>query len=55
MKSTTTSWLVAGTGAVVSAVGWRLLPKKMGAGVLGFGLAHVLLGLADRMRPRVRQ
>ncbi|HOB21703.1 MAG: hypothetical protein GX766_07390 [Firmicutes bacterium] len=50
-----TSWIVAGTGAVVSALGWRMLPKKTGAGILGFGLAHVILGLADRLRPTIRQ
>ena len=54
MKATTTSWVVTGLGAVVSSVGAAALNKKWGAGILGFGLAHVALGLLDLLRPTVR-
>lgn len=55
MKGTTTSWVVAGLGAVVTGVG-MLLPKgRMRNAALGFGLAHVALGLSDMLRPSVRR
>jgi hypothetical protein len=56
MKATTTSWAVAGVGAAVSAIGATMLKNKsrVGAGVLGFGLAHVALGMLDMLRPSVR-
>ncbi len=49
----TTSWIVVGLGVVVSLVGW-LIDGKLGSGVLGFGLAHIVLGLLDTLRPTVR-
>lgn len=55
MKATTTSWAVTGTGAAVSGLGALLLKSKWGAGVLGFGLAHVVLGVLDMFRPVVRK
>ncbi|MGE5551998.1 MAG: hypothetical protein ACM3ZC_15915 [Bacteroidota bacterium] len=59
MKATTTSWTVTGLGAAVSSLGIGILNRrnlgKLGAGVLGFGLAHVALGLLDMMRPSVRR
>lgn len=54
MKAKTTSWVVTGLGAAVSGVGAMTAKKKWGAGVLGFGLAHVVLGLLDMVRPTVR-
>lgn len=56
MKGTTTSWVVTGLGAAVTGVGATLLKGRgpMAAGVMGFGLAHVLLGLGDMFRPSVR-
>ena len=58
MKATTTSWAVTGLGAAVSSLGLGVLRGKkagrLGAGILGFGLAHVALGLLDRLRPSVR-
>lgn len=54
MKVSTTSWAVTGLGVVVSGVGATMLPATLGAGVLGFGLAHVVLGVADMFRPSVR-
>ncbi|NPV70394.1 MAG: hypothetical protein HPY55_07090 [Firmicutes bacterium] len=55
MKPTTTSWTVIAIGAAVSGIGYTLLPSNFGAGVLGFGLAHVVLGALDLLRPSVRQ
>lgn len=54
LKATTTSLAVTGTGAAVSGIGAFLLKSKWGAGILGFGLAHVVLGLLDMTRPSVR-
>lgn len=59
MKGITTSWAVTGLGAAVSGLGFGVLRRrnlgKLGAGVLGFGLAHVVLGLLDHLRPSVRR
>ncbi|MCG8401023.1 MAG: hypothetical protein MJA84_05440 [Firmicutes bacterium] len=54
MKGTTTSWTVLGVGAGVTLLG-RMLGGSLGAGVTGFGLAHVLLGALDQCRPSVRK
>lgn len=51
---TTTSWVVSGLGLAVSALGTKMISKKIGAGILGFGLAHVILGQLDRFRPTVK-
>ncbi|WP_143710019.1 DUF4175 domain-containing protein [Halothermothrix orenii] len=51
----TTSWTVTGLGVAVSALGWSLLPSLWGAGILGFGLAHIVLGLLDTQRPVVKK
>jgi hypothetical protein len=51
MKATTTS-----LAAAVSTLGATVLRKKrFGTGVLGFGLAHIVLGLLDLARPTVRR
>ena len=50
----TTSWIISGLGIAVSALGGKMIHKKMGAGILGFGLAHVVLGQLDRLRPTVK-
>ncbi len=59
MKATTTSWTVTGLGAAVSSLGLGVLRRRemgrLGAGILGFGLAHVALGLLDLLRPSVRR
>ena len=55
LKATTTSLAVAGTGAAVSGLGAMLWKSKWGAAILGFGLAHVVLGLLDLSRPSVRK
>lgn len=51
MKSTTTSWVVTGLGAVVSGLGAAMRQSRLGTGILGFGLAHMVLGILDMVRP----
>jgi hypothetical protein len=53
-KAKTISFSVTGLGIAVSALGWSLLPSLWGAGILGFGLAHIMLGLLDTQRPTVK-
>ncbi|MCR4401540.1 MAG: hypothetical protein NUW12_01970 [Firmicutes bacterium] len=55
MGPKSTSWIVVVLGAAVSAVGQVMRPGELGSGILGFGLAHVLLGFLDMLRPTVRQ
>lgn len=55
MSGTTTSWVVTIVGVIVAAIGYFMLPGELAAGILGFGLAHIVLGLLDMMRPTVRQ
>lgn len=58
MKGTTTSWIVAGVGTAVSGIGLAMRRSnlsKLGTGILGFGLAHVVLGVLDQFRPSVKQ
>ncbi len=52
-RKTTTSWAVAGLGVVVTGVG-KAVGGPIGAGIIGFGMAHVALGLLDMLRPTVR-
>ncbi|WP_422448197.1 hypothetical protein [Thermoanaerobacterium sp. DL9XJH110] len=54
MNGKTTSWVVTGVGAAVTAVG-LITGGTVGAGITGFGLAHVVLGILDMFRPKVRQ
>lgn len=44
------SWTVVGVGAVVTLVGWLMRPSPLSYGIVGFGLAHVVLGLLDLYR-----
>ena len=55
MSPTSTSWVVIGLGIIVSAIGYFLLPGQFAAGILGFGLAHIVLGLLDLARPAVKE
>ncbi len=55
MVPTTTGWAVSGLGLLVSTIGAKMVNKKVGAGILGFGLAHVVLGQLDRFRPTVKK
>jgi hypothetical protein len=50
----TTGWIVAGLGVVVSLIGWYLTTNAWGYGLLGFGLAQVVLGILDMFRSPVR-
>lgn len=52
---TTTGWAVSGLGLLVSSLGAKMDNKKIGAGILGFGLAHVVLGQLDRFRPTIKK
>lgn len=51
----TVSYGVTGLGAAVSTLGWFLRPSAFGYGVLGFGLAHIALGLLGIPRIKTRQ
>lgn len=42
-----TGYWVAFIGAIVSFIGWSMMDTRFGAGVFGFGLAHIVLGLLD--------
>ncbi|SDL80683.1 hypothetical protein SAMN05216191_10614 [Paenibacillus jilunlii] len=46
----TASWIVTGLGIIVSLLGYYLTPSVWGYGILGFGLAHILLGILDMFR-----
>lgn len=48
------SWIVTGLGIIVGMLGWYLTPSAWGYGILGFGVAHVLLGILDMVREPVR-
>lgn len=54
MQKNTTSWVVTGVGAAVTGVG-ALVGGSLGAGIAGFGLAHVVLGVLDSFRPTLRR
>ncbi|MFW6021945.1 MAG: hypothetical protein ACOCQW_00285 [Halanaerobiaceae bacterium] len=55
MEPKSTGWAVSGLGLLVSTIGAKMLDKKVGAGVLGFGLAHLVLGQLDRFRPTIKK
>ena len=46
MQRNTTGWIVTGVGAYLGG--------NIGAGVAGFGIAHVVLGVLDNFRPTIR-
>ncbi|WP_138493913.1 hypothetical protein [Paenibacillus pinistramenti] len=50
----TTSWIVAGLGIIVSLIGYYLTPSAWGYGILGFGLAHIVLGILNMFRTPAR-
>jgi len=54
MKGTTTSWTILGLGAGVTILG-RMMGGALGAGLTGFGLANMALGVLDQFRPTVRR
>lgn len=49
------SWIVTVVGIVVSLIGFYLTPGAWGYGILGFGLAIVVLGILDMFRSPERQ
>ncbi|MCC3371803.1 hypothetical protein [Cohnella sp. REN36] len=49
-----TSWVVVAIGIVVSLIGWFMTPNAWGYGILGFGLAWIVLGILDMFRSPVR-
>ena len=53
-RGSLTSWVVIGIGVVVAAVGWLFITGLLGAGVTGFGLAWIVLGIIDLFRPTVK-
>ncbi|WP_422657230.1 hypothetical protein ACK8P5_15860 [Paenibacillus sp. EC2-1] len=44
------SWIVTLLGVIVSLLGYFLIPNNWGYGILGFGLAHILLGVLEMFR-----
>lgn len=48
------NWIVTGLGIIVSLFGWYLTPSAWGYGILGFGLAHIVLGILDMLRDPTR-
>ena len=54
MQRTGTSKAVVGVGTAVTALGASLKNSRLGAGLIGFGLAHIMLGTLDQFRPSVR-
>ncbi|WP_158438238.1 hypothetical protein [Natranaerobius thermophilus] len=49
MNMMNTSKVVIALGSIVSGVG-KKLGGKLGAGLVGFGLAHIVLGMLDKAR-----
>lgn len=48
------SWIVTAIGVIVSLIGWFLMPYAWGYGILGFGLAWIVLGLLEMVRTPAR-
>jgi hypothetical protein len=44
------SWIVAGIGIVLAILGWYMTPTAWGYGMLGFGIACIVLGVLDLFR-----
>lgn len=56
MKRRSAGLNVAGLGALVTALGATVFRRSnLGRGIVGFGLAHIVLGLLDRMRTGMRR
>lgn len=53
MHKDTTGWVVTGVGTAVTGIG-TIVGGRLGAGIAGFGLAHVVLGILDNFRPSIR-
>ncbi|MBB6672845.1 hypothetical protein [Cohnella nanjingensis] len=48
------SWVIVGIGIIVSLIGWYLTPGNWAYGILGFGLAWIVLGILDMLRAPTR-
>lgn len=56
MKRKSAGLNTAGLGALVTAIGATLFKRSnLGRGIIGFGLAHIVLGLLDRLRTGIRR
>lgn len=53
-KGNKTGMAVAGMGLVITGLG-RMIGGTVGAGITGFGLAHVVLGVTDMFKPLLRK
>jgi hypothetical protein len=53
-KDNRTGMAVAGMGLVITGLG-RMVGGTVGAGITGFGLAHVALGVTDMFKPLLRK
>jgi hypothetical protein len=54
MKKNTTGLVLTGLGAAVTGIG-AVVGGAIGAGITGFGVAHVVLGTLDMFRPSKRR
>lgn len=52
-KGNKTGLAMAGAGLFIAGVG-RVVGGTMGAGITGFGLAHVAMGMMDMFKPLVK-
>jgi hypothetical protein len=53
MRRSRTGMVVTGLGVAATAVG-RMVGGSVGAGITGFGVANIVLGMLDGLRPSVR-
>ncbi|NLA12598.1 MAG: hypothetical protein GX883_10825 [Firmicutes bacterium] len=53
-KGSRSGMAVAGMGLVVTGIG-KAIGGTVGAGIIGFGLAQVALGVADMIRPLIQE
>ena len=54
VKIETTSWVLALIGLVVVGIGY-MMSGVLRTGAFGFGIAFIVLGLFDMVRPKVNQ
>ncbi|MGZ9584567.1 hypothetical protein [Paenibacillus marinisediminis] len=47
------SWIITSVGIVVSVLGYYLTPTAWGFGIVGFGVAWIVLGILDMFRTPV--
>lgn len=49
----TVNWILVSLGIIVSLLGYYLIPHAWGYGILGFGLAHIMLGILSMFRGQI--